>query len=337
MSMGRKIVKAVRYYSYGSPDVLQLADVDVPPVGEKDVLVQIRAAAVNPIDWHYVRGLPYVTRTTTGLRRPRTNGLGGEFAGVVENVGSGVTRFKPGDEVFGGRGQGFGRDDAAFAEFAVMAEDAPLAIKPADLNFAQAAAVPVSGVSALQVLRDRANVQSGQKVLVNGAAGGMGTFTVQLAKAFGAEVTGVCGTGNVELVRSLGADEVIDYTKEDFTKNGKRYDVLVDNAANRSLADTRRVLTEKGVHIGVGLASKGHWIGPVLRPLGMVVRNPFVSQRLIPFLGKENAADLVALRELVEAGKITPAIDQTFSLAEVADAVRYVETGHARAKVVITI
>ena len=330
-------MKAVRYYSYGPPDVLRLADVDVPPVGEKDVLVQVRAAAANPIDWHYVRGLPYLTRTTTGFHRPRYSGLGGELAGVVENVGSAVTRFKPGDEVYGGRGQGFGRHDAAFAEYAVMAEDGPLAIKPADLSFAQAAAVPVSGTSALQALRDRANVQSGQKVLVNGAAGGMGTFTVQLAKAFGAEVTGVCGTGNVELVRSLGADEVIDYTKEDFTKNGKQYDVLIDNATGRSLADTRRILTEKGVHVGVGLASTGNWIGPVLRPLGMVVRNPFVSQRLIPFLGKENAADLVALRELVESGEITPAIDRTFSLAEAADALHYLESGHARAKVVITI
>jgi NADPH:quinone reductase-like Zn-dependent oxidoreductase len=335
--MGRKIVKAVRYYSYGSPDVLQLADVDVPPVGEKDVLIQIRAAAINPIDWHYLRGLPYVTRTTTGFRRPKFNGLGGELAGVVEKVGSGVTGFKAGDEVFGGRGQGFGRHDAAFAEYAVMAEGASLAVKPAELSFAQAAAVPVSGVSALQALRDKASVQSGQKVLVNGAAGGMGTFTVQLAKAFGAEVTGVCGTGNVDLVRSLGADEVIDYTKEDFTTSGEQYDVLIDNAANRSLADTKRVLTEKGVHVGVGLASTGNWIGPVLRPLGMAVRNPFVSRRLIPFLGKENADDLVVLRELIEDGKVTPVIDRTFSLAEAADALRYVETGHATAKVVITI
>jgi NADPH:quinone reductase-like Zn-dependent oxidoreductase len=335
--MGRKIVKAIRHYAYGSPDVLQLADADLPPVGDNEVLIQVRAAGVNPLDWHFVRGLPYVVRMNAGLRRPRFHGVGGELAGVVEKVGTKVTRFKAGDEVFGGRGGKLDRHGGALAEYAVLAEDASLAVKPADLSFAQAAAVPVAGLSALQALRDRANVQTGQKVLVNGASGGMGTFTVQLAKAFGAEVTGVCSTVNVELVRSLGADEVIDYTKDDFTRSDERYDVLIDNAANRSLADTKRVLTEDGVHVGVGLASTGHWLGPLARPLGMAVRNPFVSRRLIPFLGKNSADDLVALRELIEDGKVTPAIDRTFSLAEAADALRYVETGHARAKVIITI
>jgi NADPH:quinone reductase-like Zn-dependent oxidoreductase len=331
-------MKAIRYYSYGSPDVLQLVDVDVPPIGDGDVLVRVRAAGVNPLDWHFLRGLPYVVRPNSGFRRPRYNGVGGELAGVVEQVGAEVTKFKPGDEVFGGRGQKLDAHGGAFAEYVSFSQDAMLAVNPAGLmTFEEAAAVPIAGLSALQALRDKANVQPGQKVLVNGAAGGTGTFTVQLAKAFGAEVTGVCSTGNVELVRSLGADEVIDYTQEDFTRNGKRYDVLIDNAASRSLADTKRVLAPKGVHVGVGLASKGNWFGPVARPLGMASRNPFVSRKLVPFLGKNSVEDLVVLRGLIEDGKVRPAIDRTYSLGEAADAIAYVETGHAKAKVVITI
>jgi NADPH:quinone reductase-like Zn-dependent oxidoreductase len=330
-------MKAIRHYSYGSPDVLQLADADVPPIGHDDVLVRVRAAGVNPLDWHFLRGLPYVVRLSAGFRRPKFNGVGAELAGVVEQVGSKVRRFKPGDEVFGGRGQELDAHGGAFAEYVSFSQDAMLAVKPAGWTFEEAAAVPVAGISALQALRDKANVQPGQKVLVNGAAGGTGTFTVQLAKAFGAEVTGVCGTGNVELVRSLGADEVIDYTKEDFTRNGKRYDVLIDNAASRSLADTKRVLAPKGVHVGVGLASKGNWFGPVARPLAMVTRNPFVSRRLAPFLGQNSVEDLVVLRGLIEDGKVRTVVDRTYSLAEAADALAYVETGHAKAKVVITV
>jgi NADPH:quinone reductase-like Zn-dependent oxidoreductase len=330
-------MKAIRYDDYGSPDVLELRDVDMPPVGDNDVLIRVRAAAVNPLDWHNLRGLPYVVRTQLGLRRPKFSGLGGELSGVVEKVGDKVTRFRPGDEVFGGRTRVVGRHDAAFAEYASMHEDAMLVSKPENLTFEQAAAVPVGGLTALQVLRDRADVQPGQKVLVNGASGGVGTFAVQVAKALGAEVTGVCATGNGDLVRSLGADEVIDYTKEDFTRTGRKYDVLVDNAANRSLSDTRRVLAPKGVHVGVGLASTGQWIGPVLRPLAMVVRSPFVSQRLTPFLAHNSSEDLTTIAELVEAGKVTPAIDRTYSLVETAEAIRYLETGHAKAKVVITI
>jgi NADPH:quinone reductase-like Zn-dependent oxidoreductase len=330
-------MKTIRYYAYGSPDVLRMEDVDVPPVGADDVLVRVRAAAVNPLDWHFLRGLPYVVRPNSGFRRPRFAGIGGELAGVVEQVGGNVTAFHPGDEVFGGRGGNLDAHGGAFAEYAVVSPKGMLAAKPAGLTFEQAAAMPIAAVSALQALRDRAKVQSGQTVLVNGAAGGVGTFTVQLAKAFGAEVTGVCGTGNVELVRSLGADEVIDYTAQDFTRCGKRFDVVVDNAANRSIAEVGRVLTPKGVHVGVGLASSGKWFGPVSRPLGMAVRNPFVRRRLVPFLGANSSADLAVLRELVEDGKVTPAIDRTYSLAEVADAMRYLGTGHARAKVVITV
>ncbi|HEX6355853.1 NAD(P)-dependent alcohol dehydrogenase [Actinophytocola sp.] len=329
-------MKAIRYHSYGSPDVLRLADVDMPPVNENDVLVRVRAAAVNPLDWHYLRGLPYAVRGQVGLRRPKAHGLGGELAGVVEAVGSAVTTFKPGDEVFGGRGDRLDERAAAFAEYASV-PDSWLVAKPGGWTFEQAAATPVAGVSALQALRDKANVQKGQKVLVNGAAGGTGTFTVQLAKAFGAEVTGVCGTGNVDLVRSLGADEVIDYTTEDFTRSGKRYDVVIDNAASRSLADIARVLAPKGVHVGVGLASTGRWLGPVIRPLAMVVRNLFVGQRITPILAHNSKDDLAALAALAEEGKLTPAIDRKYSLTEVPDAIRYVETGHAKAKVVITV
>lgn len=330
-------MKAIRYYSYGSPDVLQLAEVDIPPVGDNDVLVQVRAAAVNPLDWHFLRGLPYVVRANSGFRRPKFNGIGGELAGVVEQVGSKVTKFKPGAEVFGGRGEKLDAHGGALAEYVTFAEDAMLITKPAGMTFEEAAAVPVGGLSALQTLRHRAKVQSGQKVLVNGASGGTGTFTVQVAKAFGAEVTGVCSTGNVDLVKSLGADEVIDYTKEDFTRNGKQYDVLIDNAASRSLRDTKRALAPKGVHVGVGLASKGNWGGPAARPLAMILRNPFVSRRLVPYLGNLSVEDLTAVRDLIEAGKVRTVIDRTYSLAEAADAIAYVETGHAKAKVVITI
>lgn len=329
-------MKAIRYYSYGAPDVLRLEDVDIPPTGDDDVLVQVKAAGVNPLDWHVLRGLPYVVRQNSGFREPKFKGLGGELAGVVEKVGANVTKFTPGDEVYGGRVQELDEHGGAFAEYAVLAPAAMLAKKPAGATFEQAAATPFAGVSALQALR-RANVQSGQTVLVNGAAGGTGTFTVQLAKAFGAEVTGVCGTGNVELVRSLGADDVIDYTKQDFTTSGKRYDVVIDNAASRSLGDIKRVLTPKGVHVGVGLASTGKWVGPAARPLAMVIRNPFVSRRLVAFLGHNDSDALVELAALIDDGKVTPAIDRTYTLAEAAEAVAHVETGHAKAKVVITI
>jgi NADPH:quinone reductase-like Zn-dependent oxidoreductase len=330
-------MKAVRYYSYGAPDVLQVADVDIPPIGDDEILVSVRAASISPLDWHFIRGLPYLVRPNTGLRKPKFTSVGGELAGVVEKVGRDVTKFKPGDEVFGGRGEKLDEHGGAFAEYAVVSPAAMLARKPVEWTFEQAAAIPVSGVSALQALRDKAKVHTGQTVLVNGAAGGMGTFTVQLAKAFGAEVTGVCGTGNVELVRSLGADEVIDYTKDDFTTSGKRYDVLIDNAASRSLGETKRVLAPKGVHVHIGLASTGNWFGPARRPLAMFVRNPFVSRRLVPFLGANSSDDLDVLRGLVDEGRLKPTIDRTYSLAETAEAIRYVETGHARAKVVITV
>jgi NADPH:quinone reductase-like Zn-dependent oxidoreductase len=329
-------VKAIRYDRYGSPDVLQLRDVDVPPVGENDVLIRVHAAAINPLEWHYMRGEPYVVRLQLGLRRPKLGNLGGELAGTVEKVGAKVTRFTPGDEVFGGRTRIMGEHDAALAEYATMKETAMLVPKPANATFEQAAAVPVGGLTALQTLRDRAKLQKGQKVLVNGASGGTGTFVVQVAKALGAEVTAVCSTDKIELVRSLGADEVIDYTKADFTTTNNKYDVLIDNAANRPLRDTLKVLAPKGTHVGVGLASKGLWLGPALRPLALTIRNLTTGRHLAQYLGNNSTEDLTTLANLITTGKLTPAIDRTYPLAETSDAIRYLETGHAKAKVIIT-
>jgi NADPH:quinone reductase-like Zn-dependent oxidoreductase len=324
-------VKAIRYHRYGSPDVLELQDVNMPAVTDDDVLVRVRAASVNPLDFHFMRGTPYVVRAQAGLSRPKVHGLGADVAGVVEAVGRNVTGFQPGDEVYGARLGGM------FAEYAVIRQDAALLRKPANLTFEQAAAVPVAAFTALQALRDKGRVRPGHRVLVNGSAGGVGTFAVQLAKAFGAEVTGVCGTGNVELVRSIGADEVVDYTREDFTRTGRRYDLLIDVAGSQTLADSRRVLTRKGVLVGVGGPLKGLWIRPLARPIAMLVLTPFVSQRMVPLLARQGRDDLAVLSELLEAGKVTPVIDRTYPLVDVPEAVRYLERGHARGKVVITV
>jgi len=324
-------VKAIRYYRYGSPDVLELRDVELPVVHDDEVLVRVRAASVNPLDFHFMRGTPYVVRAQAGLSRPKVHGLGADMAGQVEAVGRNVTGFQPGDEVFGARLGGM------FAEYASVRQDAAILPKPANLTFEQAAAVPVAALTALQALRDKGRIQPGHKVLVNGAAGGVVAFAVQLAKAFGAEVTGVCGTGNVELVRSIGADEVVDYTREDFTRTGRRYDLLIDVAGSKSLADSRRVLNPKGVLVGVGGPLKGRWIRPLMRPVAMLVLSPVVSQRMVPLLASQSRDDLAVLSELLDAGKVTPVIDRTYPLSEVPAAVRYLEQGHARGKVVITI
>ncbi len=324
-------MKAIRYYRYGSPDVLELRDVDLPAVNDDEVLVRVRAASVNPLDFHFMRGTPYVVRAQAGLSRPKVHGLGADMAGQVEAVGRNVTGFQPGDEVFGARLGGM------FAEYASVRQDAAILPKPANLTFEQAAAVPVAALTALQALRDKGRIQPGHKVLVNGAAGGVVAFAVQLAKAFGAEVTGVCGTGNVELVRSIGADEVVDYTREDFTRTGRRYDLLIDVAGSKSLADSRRVLNPKGVLVGVGGPLKGRWIRPLMRPVAMLVLSPVVSQRMVPLLASQSRDDLAVLSELLDAGKVTPVIDRTYPLSEVPAAVRYLEQGHARGKVVITI
>ena len=315
-------MKAIRYYRYGGPDVLSLQVVEVPAVGDHDVLVRVRAASVNPLDSQFLRGKPYLVRALSGLSRPRSKGLGADMAGQVEAVGKGVTEFRPGDEVFGSRSE-------TFAEYVSIPEDGVLLTKPASLTFEQAATVGVAAFSALQALRDKGHIRPEQKVLVNGAAGGVGTFAVQIAKALGAEVTGVCSTRNVEMVASIGADHVVDYTQQDFTQNGQRYDLLIDTVANRTPWECRRVLTPKGILVGVG--------GRPSDLFRMLVLSSVVSQTMTPLRARQRREDLVVLREIVEQGKVTPVIDKTYKLNETADALRYLETGHARGKVVITV
>lgn len=312
---------------YGSPDVLELRDINTPPVADTDVLVRIRAASVNALDWHFLRGEPYLVRLSEGLRRPKSQVLGRDMAGTVEAVGRSVTQFAPGDEVFGAPA-------GSFAEY-VTAPERSLAKKPPRLSFEQAAAIPIAGFTALQALRDKADVQSGQRVLVNGASGGVGTFAVQIAKALGADVTGVCSTRNMDIARSIGADQVIDYTREDFAQSEQRFDVVLDVAANRSLRDCRRVLAANGAFVLIG-APKGNWMGPLVKPITVMAISRFSDQRLLPFLARSTRDDLEVLKELVERGSLMPVIDRTYTLANTADAIRYVEAGHARGKVIVT-
>jgi len=321
-------MKAVVYCDYGSPDVLKLEAVEKPVPSDSQLLIRVRAASVNPLDWHYMRGTPYIGRLGMGLRKPANTRLGVDFAGTVESVGRSVTQFKPGDEVFGGR-------TGALAEYVTVRENGAVVLKPANLTFEEAAAVGVAAITALQGLRDEGKLQPGQKVLINGASGGVGTFAVQIAKAFGADVTGVCSTRNVDLVRSLGADQVIDYTKEDFTKSTQRYDLILDNVGNHSLSDLRRVVTPKGTYVMVGGPS-GRWIDPLPRAFKAIVLAPFVSQDMGMFLAVLNKKDLTVLRDLMEAGKVKPVIDRRYKLSEVREAIGYLETGRARGKVVIT-
>ena len=324
-------MKAAVYRSYGSPDVVKCEEVEKPVAGDNQVLIKVRAASVNALDWHGMRGKPYIMRMMgSGLRKPRSTRLGSDVAGQAEAVGRNVTQFKPGDHVFGG-GIGIG----AFAEYACVPESA-LVMKPDSIKFEQAASVPVAGLSALQGLRDKAQVQPGQRVLINGAAGGVGTFAVQIAKSLGADVTGVCSTRNVEMVRSLGADRVIDYTQEDFTNGSQHYDAILDSVGNRSLSACRRALNPKRICIVV-TGPNGPWFGPLARFIQALVLSPFVSQKLVPFIAKINKEDLVILRELIVAGKITPVIDKCYRLGDTAEAIEYVEDGHARGKVVITV
>jgi len=322
-------MKAIVYHNYGSPDVLQCEEIEKPTAGDDEVLIKVRAASINPADWHNMRGTPYVMRMEAGLRKPKETRLGVDFAGTVEAVGRNVMQFKPGDEVFGGR-------SGAFAEYVCVRKDRAVVLKPANLTFEQAASVPIAALTALQGLRDKGKIQSGQKVLINGAAGGVGTFAVQIAKSFGAEVTGVCSTRNVDMVRSIGAEQVIDYTQEDFTKSGQRYDLLFDCVGNHSLSACRRVLNPKGIYIMVGGRS-GRWIAPLGRVLKALVLSRFVSQDMVFFLARLNKEDLTIMRELMEAGKATPVIDKRYRLSEIPEAIRYLEEGHARGKVVITL
>jgi len=324
-------MKAIVNHEYGPPGVLELEDVDTPVTRGDEVLVRVLGVAVNPGDWDVMHGTPYILRLTTGLRRPRNKVLGLAIAGRVEAVGSNVSEFRPGDEVYAGIGKG------GFAEYACVPAVA-LAPKPSNLTFEQAAAVPVAGTTALQALRDVGRVQPGQKVLINGASGGVGTFAVQIAKTFGADVTGVCSTTNVDLVRSIGADHVIDYTQEDFTRNGQQYDLIFDNVGNRTLSELRRALTRKGMLIPNSNKGSGRWVGGFLRrAVQALVVSPFVPQRLRPFASTEKREDLVVLKELIESGKVTPVIDRTYPLKEVAEALSYYGAGHARGKVIITV
>jgi len=321
-------MRAIAYTEYGPPDVLQFAEVAKPAPKDAEVLIGVRAASVNPLDWHFMRGTPYLVRMMAGLRKPRVTGLGVDVAGQVEAVGKNVTQFQPGDEVFG-------TCKGAFAEY-VCAAEAAVVLKPANLTFEQAAAVPVAAVTALQGLRDKGQIQRGQKVLINGAAGGVGTFAVQIAKVFGADVTGVCSTRNMDMVQSIGATRVIDYTQEDFTRSGQRYDLMFDTVGNHSLSDCRRALTTKGTLVMVGGPDKGRWLGPLPDVLKAVVVSRFVSQKLLLFLARLKKDDLRVLRELLEAGKVVPVIDRSYPLSEAPEAIRYLEAGHARGKVVLT-
>jgi NADPH:quinone reductase-like Zn-dependent oxidoreductase len=313
-------MRAMVYLEYGSPEVLELHEIDKPVAKNDEVLVRVRAASANPADWHYMRGVPYVMRPQAGLRRPKNIVLGRDISGQVEAVGKDATRFRPGDEVFADVETG------GFAEYTCVSEGF-LVLKPANLTFEQAAAVPLAALTALQGLRDAGQLQSGQKVLIIGASGGVGTFAVQIAKYFGAHVTGVCSTRNVELVRSLGANHVIDYTQEDFTQSGQKYDLIFQLAGTRSPSDLRRALTPTGTLVLSSGESDGRWLGPVDRIIKAAVLSPFVSQNLGSFLAKQNRDDLQFLKELIEAGTVKPVIDRTYSLSEVPEAIRYLERG----------
>ena len=323
-------MKAIVQDRYGSADVLELRDIDPPAAGEHDVVVRVRAAGCGPDVWHVMTGLPYFARLGLGLRRPKLPIRGWDVAGTVEAVGRSVQGMAPGDEVLGVA-------DGSFAELALARAD-KLVAKPARLTFEQAAATPVSGITALHALRDVADVQPGQGVLVIGAAGGVGTFAVQIAKAFGAQVTAVCSTSKLDLVRSIGADDAIDYTREDFTDGTRRWDVIVDTAGRRPLSTLRRALAPAGALVIVGGDGGGRWTGGFFR--GML-RAPllslFVGQKLRGLISKERQEDLRALVDLIETGKLTPVVDRTFPLAAAPDAIRYLEQGHPRGKIVISV
>ncbi|MEU9251185.1 NAD(P)-dependent alcohol dehydrogenase [Streptomyces sp. NPDC048270] len=325
-------MKAIVQDRYGPPDVLEFGEVEKPAAGEHEVLVRVHAAAVNARDWHLMRGDPYAARLVLGLTRPKQRIRGTDFAGRVEAVGRGVTRLSPGDEVFG-------EAEGTFAEYVCASQDV-VAVKPPGLSFEQAAALPLAGSTALTGLRDLGRVRAGQRVLVNGASGGVGTFAVQIAKAFGAEVTGVCSARNADLVRSLGADHVVDYAREDFTRGGPRYDVVFDLVGNRSLAGLRRALVPAGTLVlsGGGVSEGGSLFGP----LGLLLKgralSPFAGRRrLLVLTAEPNRENLEALAELVERGEVSPAVERTYRLAEAAEAVRHLEVDHARAKVVVTV
>ncbi len=320
-------MKAIVYTQYGPPDVLQFKEVEKPTPNDGEILVKIHAASANPLDWHLMRASPFFVRLGGGLRKPKDPRLGADLAGRVEVVGSNVTQFQPGDEVFGAW-------TGSFAEYASVPEKR-VALKPTNCSFEEAAAIPVAAITALQGLRDTGQIQPGQKVLVNGASGGVGTFAVQIAKSFGTEVTGVCSTRNLDLVRSIGADHVIDYTQEDFTKNGRHYDLIYDAVGNRSVADYKRALSPQGTCVIIGFSSlSGLFAHVVLGPLMSKIGNKKVG---LMGIAKLNQQDLVFVKELLEEGLVVPVIERRYPLHETAQALQYLEEEHARGKVVITV
>jgi NADPH:quinone reductase-like Zn-dependent oxidoreductase len=324
-------MKAVLHCEYGGPEVLTLVDVEKPVPNDNQLLVKVRAASVNPLDLT-IHGL-WLLRPLSGLRKPKDTRLGVDYAGTVEAVGKNVTNFRPGDEVFGGK-------TGAFAEYICVLADRAVVLKPANMTFEQAASVPVAAVTALQGLRDKGKIQTGQKVLINGASGGVGTFAVQIAKSFGAEVTGVCSTRNVDLVRSIGADHVIDYTKEDFTGGAERYDLIFDLIGNHSFSERRHILNRNGICVMAGVGGAGWHESFVTRLLGELngyVRSRFVREKFIAYIAEFNKADMTILRDLMQSGKLTPIIDRDYKLSEVPAALKYLEEGHARGKIVITL
>jgi NADPH:quinone reductase-like Zn-dependent oxidoreductase len=322
-------MKAVVQDAYGSSSVLEIDEIEKPAVGDGDVLVRVHAASLNRVDWYTMTGTPYLGRAQMGFRRPKSRLLSTDFAGTVEAVGKDATRFQQGDGVFG-------RTDA-FAEYVAVAEDEALARKPANVTFEEAACVPVAGVTALQALRDKGNVQPSDNVLVNGASGGVGTFAVQVAKALGAEVTAVCSTGNVELQRSIGADHVVDYTREDFTRSDRRYDLMIDVAGSRSWRECRRVLNPEATIVLIGGPKTNRLLGPLTHIITVKVGAAARSQNAVFFIAKLNGPDLSALGELLESGKVTPVIDRRYDLGEIRDAFRYLGEGHARGKIVVAL
>ena len=322
-------MKAILYSQYGSPDVLRCEEIEKPTPAADEALIKVRAASINPLDWRLMKGRPYVFRLLGGLRRPKLTRPGVDVAGLVEAVGGSVTRFKPGDGVFGScRG--------ALAEYA-CASESKLAARPDNVTFEQAASAPVAALTALQGLRDKGKIKPGQKVLINGAAGGVGTFAVQIARSFGAEVTGVCSTKNLEMVRSIGADHVIDYTQENFTKRGERYDMIFDCVENHSLSARRRILNPNGVCVMVGAPHDRGWIIFLARLIKAPVVSRFSSQKIVMFIARSNTKDLATIGELMATGRVRAVIDRSYALSEAADALRYLEKWHARGKVIVTV
>jgi NADPH:quinone reductase-like Zn-dependent oxidoreductase len=324
-------MKAIVHCEYGSPDVLELKNVEKPVPNDNQLLIKVHAAAVNPLDLT-ITG-PLALRPISGLRKPKETRVGVDYSGTVEAVGKNVINFKPGDEVFGGK-------TGAFAEQICVLADRAVAPKPSNVTFEEAASVPVAAITALQGLRDKGHIQSGQKVLINGASGGVGTFAVQIARSFGTEVTGVCSTRNVDLVRSIGADHVIDYTKEDFTNGTERYDLIFDLVCNHSFSERRRVLTPNGICVMGGIGGAG-WhdgiLGKIVGELYAMARSRFIAQKFVAYIASFNQKDMMTLADLMQSGKIKPVIDRTYKLSETADALRYLEQGHARGKVVINL